>query len=273
LRQTPTNDGRGRLARVAWLVIARVRTDQLGTYAGSLTYGAFLAIPPLLILGLTAVSLVLENDAEAQQRLIDAAASLIPGLGDLIGEQLALEPAQQLGIGLVGIVALLWAVSSFAARARTALAGAFREERPTLLAGRVSGTVIGLLAAAAVVAFAGVSGWVRGQDLPGWLMAIAVAVLLLAGTTMFTLIYWALTPPAPHRPSVREHVPGAVAFVVAAAALEVIGGVYVAAVVARTTALYGAIGGIFGLLAFLYMAMWAFLFGAEISQAMRETHG
>ena len=56
----------------ARVVTTRVRDDQLGIQAGSLTYGAFLAIPPILILALSVVSLVVVNDAEAQARLIDS---------------------------------------------------------------------------------------------------------------------------------------------------------------------------------------------------------
>ena len=65
-------------------------------------------------------------------------------------------------------------------------------------------------------------------------------------------------------------VAGAVAFAIGWAALEQVGTLYVAKVVARATALYGAIGAIFGLLAFLYAALWLFLLAAELSQAMRE---
>lgn len=60
-------------------IASRVRTDQLGVQAGSLTYGAFLAIPPSLILAVSAISVAVANDAEAQQRLIDRVTSLIPG--------------------------------------------------------------------------------------------------------------------------------------------------------------------------------------------------
>ena len=55
-----------RLLTPARVVTARVHDDQLGIQAGSLTYGAFLAIPPILILALSAVSLVVVNDAEAR---------------------------------------------------------------------------------------------------------------------------------------------------------------------------------------------------------------
>lgn len=255
------------LAREAQI---RVRTDQLGVHAGSLTYGAFLAIPPLLILGLSVVSLVLANDAAAQQRVIDSVTTLIPGLDEVLGSQFNQTTAQQLGIGLVGVVVLLWAVSSFAVRVRTALGVVFRTGVPTLLAGRVSGTGIGLLVVAAFAAYATVVTQVLAWSLPEWIKLVLVLVVALIGVGLFLLVYWALTPPGDDRPTLRSHLPGAVAFVVIGLLLERLGEFYVAHVIARATALYGAIGAIFGLFAFLYVAMWAFLVGAEVSQIARE---
>jgi membrane protein len=257
----------GDLARTAR---EKVRTDQLGVHAGSLTYGAFLAIPPLLILALTAISVVMANDAEAQQRLIDDVTALIPGLDQVLTSQFTLASAEQLGIGLVGGIALLWAVSSFAVRTRTALGVVFGTGLPTLLTGRVSGTAIGLASLLGFGLFATVTGWALGPALPLWTRPLLLLAIAAAGVGLFLLIYWALTPPGSGRPTVRDHWPGAVGFMIAAIGLERVGGVYISQVIARTTALYGAIGAIFGLLAFLYIAMWTFLLGAEVSQLIRE---
>ena len=57
-------------------------------------------------------------------------------------------------------------------------------------------------------------------------------------------------------------------FAVGFLALERFGGAYVAGVVTRR--LYGTIGAIFGLLAFIYVAMWLFVLSAQISQLRRE---
>ncbi len=256
----------GDLARTAR---DKVRIDQLGVHAGSLTYGAFLAIPPLLILALTTISVVLANDAAAQQRLIENVTALIPGLDQVLTSQFSVASAQTLGIGLLGVVALLWAVSSFAVRTRTALGVVFGTGLPTLLTGRVSGTAIGLASLLGFGLFATVTGWALGLALPLWIRPLLLLAVAAAGVGLFLLIYWALTPPGSGRPTVRDHWPGAVGFMVAAIGLERVGGVYVNQVIARTTALYGAIGAIFGLLAFLYVAMWTFLLGAEVSQLTR----
>jgi uncharacterized BrkB/YihY/UPF0761 family membrane protein len=247
---------------------ARVRSDQLGVHAGSLTYGAFLAIPPMLVLGLSVLSIVLANDESAQQSIINNVTTLVPGLEQVLGTQFNLATAQQLSIGILGVLALLWAVSSFAVRLRTALGVIFRTGSPTLMSGRVSGTGIGLLAVAGFALYA--SAWPVIGSVPLWIKPVVTLVMAAAGVGLFLLIYWALTPPGDDRPSVLQHLPGACAFLVMGIVVELAGKIYVTNVVARSTALYGAIGAIFGLLSFLYIAMWALLLGAEISQIVRE---
>lgn len=261
----------GAVLTTATEVSEQVRRDQLGIHAGSLTYAAFLAIPPLLILGLTAVSLVLGDDVEAQRRFLDAATSLVPGLDEVISSQFTVATATQLGLGIAGVLALLWAVSSFAARTRTALGVIFRTGLPTLLTGRVSGTLIGIPGLIALGLFAAVARWAGGLETPivaGALLVTAYAI----GVALFAVLYWALTPSGADRPTLRQHLPGALLFVAAAVGLERLGAAYVQALIARATALYGTIGAIFGLLAFLYMSMWAFLLGAELSQLVRQRH-
>jgi len=247
----------------------RVRDDQLGVHAGSLTYGAFLAIPPLLVLGIAALSLVLADNPQAQQDVVESATRLVPGLDEIVRTQFSQASAQQVGVGILGMIALLWAVSSFAVRVRTALGVIFRTGSPTLLAGRISGTGLGLLVVTCLAAYASASVWALARTTEWWSRALIFAAIAAIGLALALFVYWSLTP-GETRPTVREHLPGAIALVVMGVALERLGAIYVANVVARATAVYGAIGAIFGLFAFLYLAMWAFLVGAELSEISRE---
>jgi len=52
--------------------------------------------------------------------------------------------------------------------------------------------------------------------------------------------------------------------------LQGVGGLYVDRVVARGSALYGALGAVFGLLAFLYAAAYLLLLSAELSEVLWE---
>ncbi len=76
---------------------------------------------------------------------------------------------------------------------------------------------------------------------------------------MFLFVYRVLTPG--DGPTLPRACQGYAAVHGGVRIARAIGETYVANVVARTTALYGAIGAIFGLLAFLYATMWLFLLG------------
>lgn len=251
----------------------RVQLDQIGVEAGSLTYGAFLSLPPLLLLLISIVGIVFHQRAEtAQQDLIDAVRDLIPGLDDVVSTQLELATASQIGTGLVGLVGIVYAASGFVARVRHALGVVFRTRRTGLVVGRLSGAVVGVPVVILLVAYALGAAWVTGLRLEGAIGVLievaAFAGLAAFGTVIWALVYRLLTPsPAP---ALREHRSGAAVFAVGFLVLERFGGTYVAGVVSRSTALYGTIGAIFGLLAFIYVAMWLFLASAQITQLRRE---
>ena len=107
-------------------------------------------------------------------------------------------------------------------------------------------------------------------------LGVAAATLILVMTAILGAAIWGtvyrLLTPSPG-PRLREHLPGALVFTVGFLVLERFGAAYVTGVVTRSTALYGTIGAIFGLLAFLYAVMWLFLLSAEISQLLRSSEG
>jgi membrane protein len=260
------------VVRPGLAVSDRVQRDQLGVEAGSLTYGAFLSLPPLLLLVISILGIVFQQQAESVQRdVIDAVGDVLPGFDQVVATQLELTTATQISTGLVGLVGIVYAASGFVARVRHALGVVFRTRLVGLVVGRVSGALIGVPVLVLLVAFAAAAGWVTGLSLEG---AIGVAVQLAAfaaltafGAGVWALVYRLLTPSP--GPTVRQHLAGAALFSVGFLALERFGGAYVAGVVSRSTALYGTIGAIFGLLAFIYVAMWLFLFAAVITQLRR----
>jgi membrane protein len=92
--------------------------------------------------------------------------------------------------------------------------------------------------------------------------------VLVGGVAFFVVVFRFLTPPCPL--SWRDHLPGAVMATVGWLLLEWVGALYVDRVVARGSALYGALGAIFGLLAFLYAAAYVLLLSAELSEVLWE---
>ena len=246
--------------------------DALGIQAGSLTYGAFLSIPPALLIVGSVLGFVLAGDADAQARVVDRIANAIPGLEPFVSDFLKSAIDGRASVGLLGLVALTWTASGFAARARFALGAIFRTARPGLVTGRLAAIwqglpiMIGLLASIAAMGIAGGMGPGSASS-PAW-RAGSEILLLAASFVVFLFAYRVLTPG--DGPTLRGHVKGALLFTVGFAIARAVGETYVANVVARATALYGAIGAIFGLLAFLYATMWLFLLGAELTRFAAE---
>ena len=256
----------------AVVALSRVSADALGVEAGSLTYGAFLSLPPLLILLLSITSRVLRNDPSATQKMLDAVARAIPGLEQMLGSAITLKSPQQLGLGLVGVVTVVWTASGFAARSRQAFGNVFRTERTGLVFGRVSAAIVGTPIVLFLVALTAIGGLAAGLRILGsvsWITEILTSAALGLVVFAFILICYRLLTPG-QGPTVRDHLPGSALFTLGWVVLHLIGAEYVARVVARSTALYGAIGAIFGVLAFFYLTMWWLLFCAEFTQALRE---
>jgi YihY family inner membrane protein len=254
-------------------LVDRVQVDQVGVEAGSLTYGAFLSLPPLLLLLISIVGIAFQQRAEtAQEDLIEAVGDLIPGLADVVSTPLELATASQIGTGFVGLLGIIYAASGFVARVRHALGVVFRTRRTGLVVGRLSGAAVGVPVVVLLVAYALGAAWVTSLRLEGGIGVLievaAFAGLAALSTAIWTAVYRLLTPSP--GPTLREHLIGSGVFAVGFLALERFGGAYVAGVISRSTALYGTIGAIFGLLAFIYVAMWLFLVSAQITQLRRE---
>jgi YihY family inner membrane protein len=253
-------------------IVEAVSADELGVEAGSMTYGAFLSIPPMLLLTVTVLDVFFSNRPDAADRLIANAESALPGLGELIGSGLRLSSKTVVGAGVFGVVTLVWAASGFAVRLRHALGAVFRTELLGLVTGRLGAALRGVPVLLLLVAYTAAISWATTTDVAGLagvaVDALAYLALLVAGVIVWTTVYLWMTP-GTSAPSFGDHVVGGTAFTIAFLVLERFGAAYVESVVARSRALYGAIGALFGLFAFLYLAMWLFLLGAELTKVWR----
>jgi membrane protein len=250
-------------------VAARPQIDDLATHAGALTYGSFLAIPPLLLFASSIVGFVFAGRPQAAHNAVNELVKLVPGLSSVVTAQVQAAVEGRVTLGIVGLLGLLWTASGFASRLRHALGLIFRTEWGGLLTGRIRGTVIGLLMVAAFVALAAFTA-IEAQlskDHGATLAAVfESAAFAVGGFVLFLVTYRLLTPGKGI--TLRDHVPGALVFTVAWLVLTALGGLIFAELIQKSTALYGTIGGIFGFIAFLYATMWSLLVGAELSAVL-----
>jgi membrane protein len=250
-------------------VAARPRIDDLATHAGALTYGSFLAIPPLLLFASSVVGFVFAGRPQAAQNAVNELVSLVPGLSSVVTAQVQAAVQGRVTLGVIGLLGLLWTASGFASRLRHALGVVFRTQWVGLLTGRIRGTVIGLLMVVAFVAlamFTAIEAKLETDHRATLAAVFQFGAFAVGGFVLFLVTYRLLTPGKGI--TLRDHVPGAAAFTVAWLVLTALGGLVFAELIQKSTVLYGTIGGIFGFLAFLYATMWSLLIGAELSAVL-----
>jgi YihY family inner membrane protein len=260
-------------------IVARYERDELPTNAGALTYGAFLSLPPLILLAASVIGFAIDDPAR-QEQLIDSVVHLIPGLDAVAASLVHSVVDGRVAVGLIAIPGVLWAASGFVARLRHALGVVFGTRWTGLISGRFRGMVVsvplfvGVLVVLALPA--SVAGLVRSEPAGVLLEVLTYLAVLVGGVLFFVVVFRFLTPECPL--SWRDHLPGAVMATVGWLLLQSIGGLYVDRVVTRGSALYGTIGAVFGLLAFLYAAAYLLLLSAELSEVLwerqrKDSHG
>jgi YihY family inner membrane protein len=252
-------------------IAGRYEDDELPTHAGALTYGAFLSLPPLLLLAASVIGFAIGDPAK-QEQVINSIVDLIPGLDAVAASLVDSLVAGRVAVGLIAIPGVLWAASGFVARLRHALGVIFETPWSGLISGRLRGMVVSIPLFAGLLVVLALPGTVSGLAGSG-VVSVLVEVLtyvaaLVGGVAFFLVVFRFLTPPCPLL--WRDHLPGAVAATVGWLVLQRVGAIYVDRVIARGSALYGALGAVFGLLAFLYAAAYLLLLSAELSQVLWE---
>lgn len=252
------------LVRLLLAARERFRADDLGTMAMALAFQAFLSMFPIMLLALSVAGFALSgNPADWLRRFFDA----VPGIGPLLERNLHAVVEARAGLGLVALAGVAWAASGLTGRASDALGRIFRVPGRSLVHRRVRSLVAMLVLGAALFAGLIASGTITALDAGGWwsipVRLVTLAAIAALELTFFVGTYAVLTPTG--GPAVRDHLPGALFMTIGWEILKLAGGLIVVTVVNRSSALYGTIGAIFGLLVFLRIASTLYLMGAELS--------
>ncbi len=154
------------VAREAFAAFARHRH---GETAAVLAYYGFLSFVPLLLLISVLTSRWVMVSPAAMQAIRNASDQLVAGLGAIALDQIETLAAQR-AWSFVGLLALFWATTPFAAALRGAMWRVFQPERP-----------IGLVRA-------------KLRDVVGALVVLAVCLLLVGGRILYGAVARRLPP-------------------------------------------------------------------------------
>ncbi len=147
-----------------------------------------------------------------------------------------------------GLIGLIWVGSSFAVSVASAYDVAWGVESRVTRARLVG---LGWLAGGALLLAAGgyVTSWLSA--LPALVAPLVLALSLSINTVLWLWTSWIL-PNRPHPPW-RALLPGAIVGAVGLELLKIAGGYVVPLLVAKSSALYGTIGTVFALIAWLWV--------------------
>lgn len=252
------------------------RENRLSLYAAGFAYNTFLSIFPLLLFAVSVVGFVLSSRPELQRKVIDSIIEALPGLGGSVEQMVESVVSNRHLVGAIGLIGLLWAGTGiFEAVTKGFNTTWGTEPRPflkrkalelaLLLAVGTLGVVtvaVNLLSSQLLPEAAGAIG-AAGRVL---LVLAGIAVGLFVNFLAFALLY-AVIPQrkAALKPLARCSLVVAVAFLVSEYAFN-----WYFVALSNTRALYGAIGGIIGLLLWLHLTGTILFVGGELLRGAEE---
>jgi membrane protein len=258
--------------RFGWVDMALAVHDRVsavggGPLAASITLAGFLSLFPLLLVGIAVLGFVSASDVDFAAQLVDEL-----GLEGEAAEQVltAIDTAEgsRRAASVVGFVGLAWA-SMGVVGALQAAANATWQAPGRGLTSRLVGA--GWLLGAGLLFLASLSLGSILALLPGPVVVPTLAVGAVVDVVLFLWLFRTLTNV--HLPW-RVHLPGAVAGGVGLELLKLIGGLYVPRAVASTSALYGSMGVVFAILAWLALSARLVIYASTLNVIRYERdHG
>ena len=253
-------------------VIYKFFDDQGNYLAAIMTYYAFVAIFPLLLLGSSILGFFLQGNPGLQQQLIDSALAQFPIVGDQLGRPEGLQGSTA-GIVLGGLVALYGALG-LGQSLQNALNLAWsvpRNSRPNPLLLRLKSLGLLLTAGLAVLALSVLSALssntqVLGDRWASYTWPIWVATLLINTLVLSVLFRYGTS---------RTHrfwgaVPGALTTALLWQLLQQLGTFYVTNVLTQTSAMNKTFGLVLGLIGLIYIAAVMGVLGIEVNVVLNR---
>lgn len=249
-------------------VVYKFVDDQGAYLAAIITYYAFVAIFPLLLLASSVLGFVLQGNPELQARALDSALAQFPVVGDQLGTPEGLTGSA--GAVIAGGLVALYGSLGLGTAAQNAMNVAWsvpRNSRPNPIVLRLKSLVLLLAAGVAVLALTGLSvvaretGLVAATSTPAtrWLVS-AVTVLLIA--FVLTLLF--------RLAAARDHpwwyaAPGGLFVAVMWQLLQFASAAYVNRVLAETSSMNQTFGVVLGLIGLIFLAAGIAVLGIELN--------
>src|SRR6478752_6919279 len=240
-------------------VVYKYFDDQGNYLAAIITYYAFIAIFPLLLLGSSVLGFVLEGNPDLQKDLLDSALAQFPIIGDQLGRPEGLQGS--VNVVIIGGLVALYGAMGLGQALQNALNIAWsvpRNSRPNPILLRLKSLFLLLTAGVAVLAISVLSTLaanteVLGESVSSYRWPITVLTLLFRVGAARSHNLW------------TGSVPGAVTASLLWIGLQRVGTAYVTNVVTETTGMNQTFALVLGLIGILWLTSAIGVFGIEVN--------
>lgn len=249
-------------------VIYKFFDDQGNYLAATLTYYAFIAIFPLLLLASSIFGFILQGNPELQDQVLNSALATFPIIGDQLGRPEGLQGST--GAVIVGAVAALYGALGLGVSIQNLLATAWavpRNSRANPILLRVKSLFLLVFAGLAVLGVSifsavGANTQVFSDRLDLTIrIGIQLVTVLIVGLVLTGLFRFAKAPDQ-HR---MRTAPGAFTLAVLWQGLQYLGTVYATNVLTGPSSLNQTFGLVLGLIGIIYIASVMAVLGVEVN--------
>jgi len=257
-------------ARWRWLDAVLTLTDRFGALGGgplasSIALATFVSLFPLMLVGIAVVGFVSSGDS-------DFAVSLVRDLGlegraaEIVIDTLETAEGSRRAASVVGLVGLLWSGLGLVGSLQTALNAAWQVKGRGLIDKLFA---LRWLAGSAVLFLMTAALGPVTRILPGPAKPAAVILGFVLTTLLFLWTYSSLTNADV---GWRSHLPGALLVGLGVEILKAAGTIWVPRMVSSSSALYGSLGVVFAVLAWLLVYGRLIVYGAVLNVLRHESH-
>jgi membrane protein len=234
-----------------------------GPLSSSIALAAFLSLFPLLLVAIAVVGFVSSGNADFAGEVVDDL-GLEGGAAELVEDAITTAEASRRAASVIGLAGLVWAGLGVVGALQNAVNAAWQTKGRGLLDRLVA---LGWLAGAGTLFLASAALAPVLQWAPAGTRVLTVAVGLVLTTVLFLWTYHLL---GSGTVGWRSHLPGALLVALGFEVLKVLGSVWVPRAIASASALYGAIGVVFAVLAWLAIYGRLIVYGAALNVVRYE---